>query len=360
MTPATDPIPPPARQRLAWALVHLTLIAVTGLCLRPVSAGLAWAAVLAMATWPVYQRLRRHLGGHPTLSALAMTGLVTLLVAVPLALAARLLALELGPALRTAGRWLATTPAPPAWMTSLPLLLELWAQIQAAVTDGDVQAGDWLQPLLAPGGRALGALARTIGQTVLAVLTLFFLYRNGDRYQQQIATTARYWLGERAQAVFGPIRGALQAVFVGVILAAAAQGLVAMLGYLAVGVEAPVVLGVLTALLAILPFAAVLVWGTVGVGLIAAGSWAQGIGLLIWGMVAVSSVDNLVRASILSNTARLPYLQSLIALIGGLAVFGPLGLFIGPALLAVWMGLWQEWAPAATAAPPEASPPESA
>jgi predicted PurR-regulated permease PerM len=251
-------------------------------------------------------------------------------------------------------------PDPPAWLTQLPLLPDLWGQIRAAVAAGDLPFGEWLQPLLAPGTRALGALARTIGQTILALLTLFFLYRNGDRYQQQIATTARYWLGERARAVFGPIRGALQAVFVGVILAAAAQGLVAMLGYLAVGLEAPVVLGLTTALLAVLPFAAVLVWGTVGIGLIVAGSWAQGIGLLIWGMVAVSSVDNLVRASILSNTARLPYLQSLIALIGGVAVFGPLGLFIGPALLAVWIGLWQEWAQSAAATAGPAGPPETA
>jgi predicted PurR-regulated permease PerM len=223
------------------------------------------------------------------------------------------------------------------------MLADLWQQVRAADVAAHLKVGEWLQPLLGPGTRALGAVARTLGQTVLAILTLFFLYRNGDRYQQQIAEVARYWLGDRANDLLVPIRGALQAVFIGVILAAAAQGLVALLGYLAVGLEAPFVLGAVTAVLAILPFAAVLIWGAAGVGLIISGAWIKGVALLIWGMLAVSSVDNLVRASVLSGTARLPYLQSLIALIGGLAVFGPLGLFIGPALLAVWIGLWQEW-----------------
>jgi predicted PurR-regulated permease PerM len=347
----TETIAPAGRQRLAWATVHVVLLLVTLLCLWPVASGLAWAGVLAITTWPAYRRLRVACGGRPTLSALVMTLLVVLLVAVPLALAGRMLIRELVPAIRQATVWLEAMPGPPGWLQSVPWLGDLWEMLRTAAMTGHLQTGEWLQSLVVPGTRALGLVARALGQTVLAILTLFFLYRNGEGYEHQIGAITRYWLGERAAAVFGPIRGALQAVFIGVILAAAAQGLVAMLGYVAVGLEAPIVLGTVTAVLAVLPFAAVLVWGTAGVGLIVTGAWVKGVALLLWGTLAVSSVDNVVRASVLSGSARLPYLQSLIALIGGLAVFGPLGLFIGPALLAVWLGLWQEWR---EAAPPPA------
>jgi predicted PurR-regulated permease PerM len=355
----TPPESPSAegRQKLAWAVVHILLLGLTLTLLSPVASGLCWAAVLAITTWPAYRHLHRALGRRPTLSALVMTLLVIVLGAIPLVVAGRMLAYELGPLAIQAPQWLETMPGPPAWLGNQPLLQDLWRQAREAVMASHLKAGEWLRPLLLPGGKALGALFRTLGQTVLAVLTLFFLYRNGEHYQHQVKAIARYWLGPRADDVLVPIHRALQAVFVGVILAAAAQGLVAMVGYLAVGLEAPVILGAVTALLAVLPFGGVLVWATAGIGLLISGAWIKGIGLLLWGAIAVSSVDNLVRASVLSGSVRLPYLQSLIALIGGVAVFGPLGLFIGPALLAVWIGLWQEWTEAAP--PPEPGTPST-
>ncbi|MNX86679.1 putative inner membrane protein [compost metagenome] len=169
------------------------------------------------------------------------------------------------------------------------------------------------------------------------------MYRNGDRYLVQAKAVLSHLLGERAERLLNPTKEAMRAVFAGVILAAVAQGIAAGLGFALVGLRAPILLGVATSLLALVPFGAVLIWGTAAAGLFFAGSTIKALILVAWGVLIVSSVDNLVRPLVISGTSRLPYLQTFFFILGGLALFGLVGLFIGPAILAVWMVLWNEW-----------------
>jgi predicted PurR-regulated permease PerM len=85
------------------------------------------------------------------------------------------------------------------------------------------------------------------------------------------------------------------------------------------------------------------VWGSAGVWLLLTGQTVAGVGLLLWGALVVSSVDNLIRPLVISSATRIPFLLVMFGVLGGLVAFGPVGLFLGPVVLAVLLGVWQEW-----------------
>jgi len=129
------------------------------------------------------------------------------------------------------------------------------------------------------------------------------------------------------------------------VFAALAQGGMAGIGYWAAGLQAPLLLATITTLIALLPipFGTPLVWSTIGLWLILTDRIAPGIGLLLWGALVVSWVDNLVRPLVISGAARIPFLLVMFGVLGGLAAFGLVGLFLGPAILAVLWAVWQGW-----------------
>jgi predicted PurR-regulated permease PerM len=134
-----------------------------------------------------------------------------------------------------------------------------------------------------------------------------------------------------------------KAVVWGLVATAVGQGIVAGLGYWWAGLQAPLLLGAITALVALIPFGTPFTWGSIGVWLILTGNTVAGVGLLLWGALVVSWVDNLVRPMVISSATRIPFLLVMFGVLGGLAAFGLVGLFIGPVILAVLMAVWREW-----------------
>jgi len=96
-------------------------------------------------------------------------------------------------------------------------------------------------------------------------------------------------------------------------------------------------------LIALIPFGTPLVWGTAGLWLLFTGQTTAGIGLLLWGLLVVSWVDNVVRPMLLSRGSNVPFILALFGVLGGLAAFGLVGLFLGPVILAVALAVWREW-----------------
>jgi predicted PurR-regulated permease PerM len=128
-----------------------------------------------------------------------------------------------------------------------------------------------------------------------------------------------------------------------VVLTAFVQGVLAGAGYWAAGVRAPVLFGAFTALIALMPFGTPFVWGSLGAWLLYTGKTLEGIGLLLWGTLVVSSVDNLIRPMVISSATHIPFLLVMFGVIGGLAAFGLIGMFLGPVVVAVLMAIWREW-----------------
>jgi predicted PurR-regulated permease PerM len=112
------------------------------------------------------------------------------------------------------------------------------------------------------------------------------------------------------------------------------------IGYWAAGLQAPLLLATFTTLIALLPipFVTPVVWASIGLWLLLNGHTLPGIGLLLWGTLVVSWVDNLVRPLVISGAAHIPFLLVLFGVIGGLTAFGLIGLFLGPVILAILLG----------------------
>jgi predicted PurR-regulated permease PerM len=336
-------------RRIATALL---LAAVAALCLwvlRPFLSSLAWATILAYVTWPTYQRLRRRWVRSDSGAALAMTALVSCALFVPLAWLVLLVRSELASSYRSilaaSGAWV---QAIPAQIHRLPWLGGvLAAQLNRYMSDPSAIARElsgWLQSGMSLLGTLLGGLGQRLVQVLLTILILFFLYRDGATPAREISrATLRLFGG--AAARYARAAGAItRAVFFGVILAAIAQGVIAGIGYWVVGIKAPVLLGALTGALSIVPlFGTALVWVPAGIGLMLAGHLWSGLLLLAWGALLVHPADNLLHAFLVSSATRLPLLLIALGLIGGLAAFGLVGLFVGPLLLGTAFEAWRQW-----------------
>ena len=316
--------------------------------MRPFLAAIAWAAILTYVSWPLHLRLLERLRGHRTGAALTMALTLTLTLGVTLIWLGALLHSEGMAAVREVAALLRVGAPLPDPVLRIPWLGP-WLQERLAELSGDRAAwGRQLSDMtLQWGGRAMrliGDLGVNALRFAVALLTAFFLFRDGDRLLEQLRRVLQGLLGNRVNAYFTAVGDTTRAVVYGLLVAALAQGLLAGLGYWAAGVHAPAFWGAVTVLVALIPFGAPLVWGSIGGWLLLQGEVGAGIGLLLWGVLVVSWIDNLVRPWIISGVAHCPFLLVMFGVLGGLAAFGLIGLFVGPVTLAVLLALWREWA----------------
>ena len=318
--------------------------------LRPFLSAIAWAGVLTYVTWPLHLRLLARLSGHRTGASLIMTALLTLTLGgsmLWLALLLRtegLLAAHEAAVLLQKGMHLPEPIIRIPWLG--PWLQERLLELGADRTAVSRQLSEWATQW---GGRAMrlvGDLGLNALRFGMALLTAFFLFRDGDHVLEQLRGALHGLLGDRVQGYFTAVGDTTRAVVYGLMVAAIAQGLLGGLGYWVAGVEAPAFWGAVTAMVALIPFGAPLVWGSIGVWLLLHGEVGTGVGLLLWGALAISWIDNLVRPLVISGVAKIPFVIVLFGVWGGLAAFGLIGLFVGPVSLAILLALWREWAAA--------------
>lgn len=346
MAPERDAVSVPRRVILALLLGGLFVLGYLVLSWFIVPA--IWAAILAYVTWPIYVRLRKLLRGHAMASALAMTVLLTTAFVLPLLWLIALLQGEFVLAYQSASAYMAEGPHRlPDFVLHLPWagerlqgLLDQFTNDPAALR---AQLANWAQQWLGQLGNLVGGVAQNALKLGFAVLTVLFVYRDGDTLLDQVRRVLRRFLGKRVDGYIAAIGITTKAVLYGLVLTALAQGALAGVGYWAAGVRAPVLFGAFTALVALMPFGTPFVWGAIGVWLLVAGKTLEGIGLLLWGALVVSWVDNLIRPLVISSATHIPFLLVMFGVIGGLASFGLIGMFVGPVIVAVLLALWREW-----------------
>jgi predicted PurR-regulated permease PerM len=307
-----------------------------------------WAAILAYVTWPAYARLRKLLRGHAMSSALLMTLLLTAAFVLPLLWLLALLQGEFVLAYQAASAYMAEgTHRLPDFVLRLPWIGErLQDLLDQFTTDPAAlraQLASWTQQWLGELGDLVGGVAQNALKLGFAVLTVLFIYRDGESLLNQVRRVLRRFLGTRVDGYIAAIGTTTKAVLYGLVLTAFAQGLLAGIGYWFAGVRAPVLFGAFTALIALMPFGTPFVWGSLGAWLLFSGKTLEGIGLLLWGTLVVSWVDNLIRPLVISSATHIPFLLVMFGVLGGLAAFGLIGMFLGPVVVAVLMAVWREW-----------------
>lgn len=332
-------------------LMQILLLALLGACLMvlaPFWSALFWAAVLAFASWPVMRLLTRLLNGRINLAAGILTGAWILLVAGPLVWLGFNLAdhirglMTLVQSLQSEG-----LPQAPSWLVKTPLigdyLLKLWQSLdeQGMALLANVQPylgkiGNWLLARSAQLGGGVLELSLSLG-------LVFFFYRSGPAMAEMVHQALERLIGERAGHYLELVAGTVQRVVNGVIGTAAAQAILALIGYLIVGVPGAVALGILTFGLSLIPMGPPLLWIPVAAWLTSRGDYGLAVFLVLWGTFIVSGVDNVLKPYLISRGGNLPLVVVLLGVFGGLLAFGFMGLFLGPTLLAVAYSLMTDW-----------------
>lgn len=331
------------------------LVAVAGVgfvCYRvlaPFLAAIAWAVVLALAFQTPWSYLERRWPRHRSLAAALLTLVVSFGVLVPATLlGARLTNQVLTTAAEITDRLNAEEVRSVSDLVALPSVapalndLRVWAGLSREdfkeLTTGVVA---WVSAAAgAVSGKLVLAVLDALLTVVLAIFLLFFVFRDGER----MAGAALDLLPTDAEGrarMSQSLRSMLTAIFRGSLLCALAQGLLGGVGWWVAGLPSPVVAGLVTAAVSLLP-----VGGTALVWLPGAGwAWAVGrpgsaIFMLLWGfVVTVVLVDAFLRPLLVRGADELTTLIAFLGVFGGLAAFGVLGIFIGPVALAVAVSL---------------------
>jgi predicted PurR-regulated permease PerM len=337
-------------QRIARTALIVAVLALGVWMLWRFLPALAWAVVLAIATWPLRQWLARR-----GMGSTAVASVLTLLLAVVLVLPLIRLGVQ---AARDSGAivlWVRDVRqhglAAPDWLAHLPYI-------------GGAVAAWWQDNLAQPGaarvllGRAetigLVGFTRTLGLElanrltvlVFTVLTLFFLYRDGPSVADAGETIAERLFGPPGRRLGKDTVAAVRGTVNGLVLVGLGEGVLLCIGYALAGLSHAVLLGLITAVLAMVPFGAPVIYIGAALYLLAVGQTTAAIALFVFGTVVVFVADHFVRPILIGNSTRLPFLWVLLGIFGGLESFGLVGLFLGPAIMSVLIAIWREGAEA--------------
>ncbi len=327
------------------------------LVLYPFFSAILWAAILTYTTWPMFEWCRRTLKLGSRATSLLMVVAMTVLVVLPLALAVpsnRADVDELRAQITAALQY--GLPEPPAWINSVPLIgpsvAEQWSQWAEDLSSMVA----FFQPYFGMAGEVLLGMLLGVGRGVLlfmlALFIAFFFFVSGEKLADIAASLLRRIAGEQAERLLSVTGSTIRGVVYGILGTAVVQGILTGLGLWLVGIPRAWLLGLIAGALSVLPIGAPAVWIPVGLWLLSTGSTARGIILLVYGVVAISGSDSVIRPYFIARGAHLPFLLTMLGVLGGALAFGLLGVFVGPVLLGVGYTLVMEYGEAKIRLPP--------
>ncbi len=307
-----------------------------------------WAAIIAYMTWPLYQSIKRSVGSRPNLSAIIMMIMVTLVVGIPLTFAIFLLQHE-GRSLyyELQKQVFSGHLNVPDFIRNLPFvgkeISRTWGDI---INDPNSIAENislGIQAHWNYGKVVFNEISKNLIKLGFAMLSLFFFYRDGEIILKQVSKALEKVIGPRVHHYLDTISDTTRAVVYGVGLTAIAQALLAGVSYFVAGVPNPMVLTIITFIFALIPFGPPMAYGAVSLWLFSQGQTIEAIGVMAWGVCIVSTADNVIRPLVISGATQIPFLLIMFGVLGGIASFGLIGVFIGPVILAVLLAIWREW-----------------
>lgn len=337
------------KQLAQVALVALLIVGCVAVLL-PFIGAVLFALVIWMCTWGLYaDKLLPRLGGRDALGASLMTLLLVLILLLPTLFLAGSLANGADQLIAfVKPRIEQGLPAqPPAWLTTLPLvggeIDNFWHQ----TVDNRAELNALLRQLGAPARQFMialgGIVANGLLQLALVLFVVFFLYRDGAVLSNALYTAARKLGGELGGQLLDKARGTVVGVMLGIVGTAAAQAAVATIGFLIAGVPGALLLGFATFFLSMIPIGPPLIWGGAAAWLYGQGEAGWAVFLVFYGLFVISSIDNFVKPILIARGAGLSILLIALGVLGGVLVFGFIGIFLGPVLLALGQMLFERW-----------------
>lgn len=313
------------------------------LMLKPFMGVLAWAIVLVIIFYPVHKEIARRTQRR-SLSALISCVLVVLVVVLPLILIGIAVGQELGK----------VVPNLPTNLSQLssqqPAALGRFSGwLQGRFGFDVVGLQDFLvqqfknvsERLLGASFSLMGNIVSGIVKAFFVVFTMYYLFRDGDKIVDRLPD-ALPLNRKQSEAIILRTQQVVSASVYGVVAIAAIQGLLGGIAFWILGIPSPVLWAVLMGFVCMIPVAgSFLVWLPLSIYLLLAGHWTKALLLVIWGALVISTLDNFLRPKLVGTQTKLHELFIFFAVLGGISVFGLLGLVLGPVVLAITLGLLQ-------------------
>jgi predicted PurR-regulated permease PerM len=337
-----------------WLAVIIATAVALYLCwlmLRPFVGVLAWAIVLVIILYPVHKRLVRRIK-HRSLSALISCLLVAFVVVLPLTFLTLAVAEELAKVI----------PKLPAQIsqlmnsqTSLFGRVSEWLQARFGIETSRSQ--EFLveqlkrssEFLLGFSWNLLGNIVGTIVKAFFVLFTMYYLFRDGEDIVKRLPAVLPL-RREQGERLIARIQEVVSASVYGVVSIAALQGLLGGFAFWLLGIPSPILWAVLMTFICMIPIAgSFFVWLPLSIYLMATGHWTKAVLLIAWGALIVSTIDNFLRPKLIRNQTKLHELFVFFSVLGGISVFGLLGIVLGPVVLAITLGLLQTFHPPSTA-----------
>jgi len=322
----------------------LITVALTGLLLylvwlmvQPLVTTLLWAVVLTILIQPVHKRLCRW-GWSPTISALTTLALFVVLVAVPLFYIGKAVVAEMASAIGPVEEGLRNLMKPDShfsrWLANYP-------QLQQRLNP-DFIAEQMKAAAGAVASYSLGFVSNVIvalAQAGIVIFTTFYMLRDREALKDGVKRFLPM-TQMQSEGIFVATLGVTSASLRGALIVAAVQGAIGGITFWLLGLTAPLLWGVLMCITALVPlFGSAIVWGPAAVYLLLAGSYGRALVLVAVGAGVIGVVDNLLRPMLVGSRTRMHDLVVFFAILGGIELFGALGIVIGPVIVALTVAM---------------------
>jgi len=310
---------------------------------------LIWAAIIAIATYPLYKKWHRLFGGYHNVAALIFTIILALIIILPLSWLVTILIKELQ-----------------YFINYLQMINREGGQAPDIFQHTPLIGGElvtyWNEHLGHPGNlkfllsnlhlsltptsyyiKQVGfGVAHRSFQLGFTLLCLFFFYRDAEKLLQQINYVGEYCLDKRWFRYADRLPSALRATVNGTIVVGIGVGILMGICYALVGLPGPTLLGFITACAAMIPFVVPLVFLIAALILLSSGGLIAAIIVLVWGTIVMFVADHFIKPALIGGATQLPFLAVLFGILGGVETLGILGLFVGPIIMVLFITLWYE------------------
>lgn len=327
---------PSTYSKIFFAISLLLVLYLFYRLLEPFLVAIVLAITIVTLFYPAYTGLHTILGRSRGLSAMLMCTIVTLLVILPLGVLLLALFDELNNAYTGFSDLLARDEFS---LSETSLLRDVWEQVARSL---DIEGMDLttalsrlidqvLGYLLQHYSSILGGLGSVVLNFVIVIFSMFFFFRDGERFLTEVKTLIPLNPAYE-DMLLAKLKRVIDATFFGILLTAAIQGFAAAGIFWLLGVANPVLWGSATAFFAVVPIVGTAaIWVPISVYLILVGSIGKGILLLVLGATVIGLVDNIIRPLAIEEKAGgMHLLLVFFSLLGGLLLFGPAGLILGP------------------------------
>jgi len=342
------------RSLLRTLLVYtfaLVLMYLLYIILAPFLGALVWAGAIGVITLPLYEKLLHRCQGRELTAAALLTAAVVLAVIIPLVGLIFTLSREAALAYQYLEKATATGFTLDLGNVLQHQALVPWVErIRPLTSSLNLELDAMLLPAVKKGIAAVlnystGIVKNFFGfviKLVLMVITLFFFYKDGANFLERFWPAAVIREGLKV-TIIETVKRVLGAVMFGIVLTCLVQGTLGGLGFWVAGLPSPLLFGALMAVCALIPIiGTALIWLPGALYLLMNGQTLQGLLLIAWGIVVVSSIDNIIRPLFISGIARLHILVIVLGVLGGILAFGITGVVAGPVILALAFVFFEE------------------